>query len=36
MLHKPGKLNSEITSYLPVNLTSCLDKILEKNYNEYG
>ena len=30
MLHKPGKLNSEITSYLSLNLTSCLDKILEK------
>ena len=31
MLHKPGKPKSEITSYHPFSLTSCLGKILEKN-----
>ena len=30
MLHKPGKPKSEITSYRPLSLTSCLGKILEK------
>ena len=30
MLHKPGKPKSEITSYRPLKLTSCLGKILEK------
>ena len=30
MLHKPGKPNSEITSYRPLSLTSSLGKILEK------
>ena len=30
MLHKPGKPKSEITSYHPLSLTSCLGKILEK------
>ena len=30
MLHKPGKPKSEITSYQPLSLTSCLGKILEK------
>ena len=30
MLHKPGKPKSEITSYRPLTLTSCLGKILEK------
>ena len=30
MFHKPGKPKSEITSYRPLNQTSCLDKILEK------
>ena len=30
MLHKPAKPKSEITSYHPLSLTSCLGKILEK------
>ena len=30
MLHKPGKPKSEITSYRPLSLRSCLGKILEK------
>ena len=30
MLHKPGKPKSEIRSYRPLSLTSCLGKILEK------
>ena len=30
MLHKPGKPKSEITSYRPLSLTSCLGKIEEK------
>ena len=30
MLHKPGKPKSEIISYRPLRLTSCLGKILEK------
>ena len=30
MLHKPGKPKSEITSYCPLSLTSCLGTILEK------
>ena len=30
MLHKPGKPKSEITSYRPLSLKSCLGKILQK------
>ena len=28
-LHKPGKLKSEVSSYHPLSLTSCLGKILQ-------
>ena len=31
MLHKPGKPKSEITSYRPLSLTSCMGNILEKS-----
>ena len=30
ILYKPGKPKSEITSYRPLSLTSCLGKVLEK------